>query len=360
MLRSYRVGTGVAAGAAVVGLLAGCGSSPHTATSGSGSSSTAANASGSATTTSGASSGSGSGSPITIAYLQKQGDQSYFVQEASGAKSEAKKLGNVKVLVANLGTDSNLAISDLNTYVGQQVKGIAITVPDQKIGPQVISTAASAHIPLVASDDPIKNGAGKPAPFVGFDSTQMGTKVGQEAGHLFKQSGWSASNTKILAAYQEDLSDCQLREKGEEQGFKSVTGQTLPIVKVGTDNSVVGAENGAGAALTANQGTKHWVVWGCNDESETGAVTALQNANISPQNIDGVGLGAYLDCKDWQAGKTTGNKASLWISGADVGANAVKLLVNSIRNKQPLPPQTIVPTTIVTPANWKQAGVVCS
>src|SRR5205085_3277530 len=204
------------------------------------------------------------------------------------------KLGNVKVDVVNLGTDSNKAISDVSTEVGQRVDGIAIVVPDQNIGPQVIDAANGASIPLVASDDPIKSGSGKPAPFVGFDSTQMGNSVGTEAGKLFKQSGWSASDTRVMAAYKQDLSDCQLREQGEEQGFKAAAGTSLKIVKLGTDNSVIDAQNKAAASLTANPNVKHWVVWGCNDESETGVVTALQNAHVSPSNIIGVGLGAYL------------------------------------------------------------------
>jgi L-arabinose transport system substrate-binding protein len=340
MIRHRLIGVSLAVGA-LVAVAAGCGSSSKTTTSGSGGT-------------------TGGPKAVTIAYLQKQGDQSYFVQEAQGAKDEAAKLGNVKVVVANLQTDSNLAISDLNAELGQGVNGIAITVPDQKIGPEVISSAQVAKVPLVASDDPIKGGNGQPAPFVGFDSTQMGTKVGQEAGQLYKQSGWSPSDTKILAAYQEGLSDCQLREQGEEQGFQSSGGTTLPIVKVGTDNSVVNAENLTGAALAANRGVKHWIVWGCNDENETGAVTALQNAGVAPSDINGVGLGAYLDCKDWESGKTTGNKASLWISGADVGSLSVKELVANVRDHTPLPLQTVAPSTIATPQNFKSVGVVCS
>ena len=339
MFLRRRVGMTLTIGGALVALVAGCGSS---------------------TTSAPASGGGGGSKAITIAYLQKQGDQSYFVQEAQGAKQEAAKLGNVTLNVANLMTDSNLAINDLNAQLGQQVNGIVVVVPDQKIGPQVISTAQTAKVPLLASDDPIMSGSGQAAPFVGFDSQQMGMKVGTEAGTLFKQSGWTPSNTKILAAYQEGLSDCQLREQGEEQGFKQLTGVDVPIVKVGTDNSVVGAENQTGAALSANQGVKNWIVWGCNDENETGAVTAMQNAGISPSNIIGVGLGAYLDCKDWQANKVTGNKASLWISGADVGAASVREIVAKIRTNTPLPVQTIVPTTVVTAQNFKQAGVVCS
>ncbi|HZC51361.1 MAG TPA: substrate-binding domain-containing protein, partial [Mycobacterium sp.] len=297
---------------------------------------------------------------IKIAYLQKQGDQQYFVDEANGAKKEAATLGNVKIDVVDLGTDSNKAISAMTTEVGQRVDGIAIVVPDQKIGPQVIDAANNANIPIVASDDPIQSGDGNSAAFVGFDSVQMGTSVGQEAGKLFKQAGWTASNTKILAAYKEDLSDCQLREKGEEQGFKSAAGASLPIVKLGTDNSVIDAQNKAGAALTANPGVKHWVVWGCNDESETGVVTALQNSHISALNFIGVGLGAYLTCKDWKAGVQSGNKAALYIGGADVGASAVRVLVERIRNGGQLPPKTIAKTTMVDPSNWKSAMAECT
>ena len=111
-----------------------------------------------------ANSGSGAtkSGAITIAYLQKQGDQQYFIDEATGAKAEAAKLGNVNIVTANLGTDSNLAISDLQTEIGQKVDGIAIVVPDQKIGPQVIQAVGS--IPMVASDDPISERFRRPRP----------------------------------------------------------------------------------------------------------------------------------------------------------------------------------------------------
>jgi L-arabinose transport system substrate-binding protein len=298
--------------------------------------------------------------PLTIAYLQKQGDQQYFIDEANGAKQQAASMGDVTVNVVNLGTDSNLAISALNTEVGQQVDGIAIVVPDQKIGPQVLGQAASSNIPMVASDDPISDGSGKAAPFVGFDSVQMGTSVGQQAGKLYQQAGWNASDTKVLAVYQEGLSNCQQREQGEETGFQSAAGTQLPIIKVGTDNSVVDAQNKTGAVITANPQVKNWIVWGCNDESETGAVTALQNGGLSPNNIIGVGLGGYLTCKDWKAGKPSGNKAALFIDGRQVGAAALKAIVDHVRTGAPLPPSTVVPTTIVDPSNWQQAGLVCT
>jgi L-arabinose transport system substrate-binding protein len=298
--------------------------------------------------------------PLTIAYVQKQGDQQYFVDEAQGARDEAKALGNVKVDVVNVQMDANAAISAMNVMVGQKVDGIAIVVPDQQIGPQVIDMASGANIPLVSSDDPIKSGTGQTAPFVGFDGYQMGYKVGQAAGALFKTAGWDAGSTRVAAAYEEQLSVCADRESGEEAGFKAAAGSLPQIIKIGTDNSVVDAQNRTSAVVTANPQIKHWVVWGCNDENETGAVTSLTNAGIPVDNIIGVGLGAYLTCKDWQAGQASGNKAALFISGHDVGSAAVKVLVTAIRNKTPLPAKTIATTTIVTPTTWKGVMRSCS
>ncbi|HTW25532.1 MAG TPA: substrate-binding domain-containing protein [Acetobacteraceae bacterium] len=301
------------------------------------------------------------GGKLTIAYIQKQGDQQYFVDEAAGARDAATKLGNVKVDVVNVGTDSNAAISAMNVMIGQKVDGIAIVVPDQQIGPQVIDMAKQAKIPLIASDDPIKSGTGQPAPFVGFDSYEMGYKVGFEAGQLYKAAGWTADATRIAAPYKQELSDCQERESGQEAGFAKAAGGPAPrIIKIGTDNSAIDAQNRTAAVVTANPGIKHWVVWGCNDESETGAVTALANAGMPADNIIGVGLGAYLDCKDWQAGQASGNKAALFISGHDVGSAAVTALVDAIRTDKPLPPKTIAKTTIVTPQNWKSVMGSCS
>jgi L-arabinose transport system substrate-binding protein len=300
------------------------------------------------------------GDQLSIAFIQKQGDQQYFVDEANGARDAAKTLGNVKVNVVNVSMDANAAISAMNVMIGQKVDGIAIVVPDQKIGPQVIDLAAQAKIPLVSADDPIKSGTGQAAAFVGFDGFDMGSKVGEEAGKLFKASGWKLDDVRVIAAYEQQLSVCQDRESGEEAAFAKVVGGLPKIIKVGTDNSTVDAQNRTGAVVTANPDVKHWVAWACNDENLVGVTTALANAGAPAANVIGVGLGGYLVCKDWQANQVTGNKAALFISGRDVGAAAVQALVASIRNHTPLPPKTIANTTIVTPENWKAVMGSCS
>jgi L-arabinose transport system substrate-binding protein len=316
--------------------------------------------------TSGQETGGGSGPVVkktghlTIAYLQKQGDQQYFIDEANGAKDAAKSDPDVTIKVVNLGTDANGAISQVEAAIAQKVDGLIVVVPDQKISPEVVSDARQANIPIMASDDITKDAAGKAIPFAGFDGTAMGTLVGQEAAKLFKKDGWSADDTVILSGFQEDLSVCVQRVDAAKAAFTKDAGASPKVINIGTDNSVTDAQDKAGAVITANAGVKHWVVWGCNDENETGIVTALQNAGISPSNINGVGLGAYLTCKDWKAGQTTGNKAALFISGAAVGKAATDSMIALLRKGTALPAQSIAKTAMVDASSWQSAGVNCT
>ncbi|WP_372593505.1 substrate-binding domain-containing protein [Actinotalea sp.] len=307
-----------------------------------------------------AASGAAATGPIEIVYMQKQGDQQYFVDEADGAKAAAEELGDVTVTVVNLGTDANKAISELDAAIARKVGGIIMVAPDQAIGPQVMSAAAAAGIPLLASDDGLTSADGTAAPFVGFNGTAMGNAIGDKAAELYTQAGWTADNTKIIAVGKEDLSVCVQRLDGAADSFSKGASDAPEVIKLGTDNSVTDALNKAGAVLTAHQTVTNWVVWGCNDESETGVVTALQNQGIAPANIIGVGLGAYLTCKDWAAGQDTGNKAALFISGFDVGSAALKAMVAQVRDGVALPAETIADTHMVDSTNWESEGVVCT
>lgn len=299
---------------------------------------------------------------LTIAFLQKQGDQQYFVDEATGAKAAAAELGDVEVKVVNLGTDANKAISEVDSVIAQQVDGIIIVVPDQQIGPQVISAANAAGIPIMAADDIIADADGKEIPFAGFDGTSMGNAVGAKAAELYLEAGWTAADTRVLSAYKQDQENCVQRVDGAAAAFAEGLGgaESPEIVDIGTDNSATDAQNKAGAVITGNSGVKNWIVWGCNDENETGVVTALQNSGVSPDNIAGVGLGAYLTCKDWAAKQDTGNKAALFISGVEVGKAAVTSMVDLLRNGTALPATSIADTAIVDADNWEAAGVVCT
>ncbi|MFI0939714.1 substrate-binding domain-containing protein [Streptomyces sp. NPDC021020] len=304
---------------------------------------------------------------ISITYLQKQGDQEYFIGEAAGAKARAAQLG-VDLRVVNLGNDANKTVSEVQSAVAQKADGVIIVVPDPAVGPQVVQTTREAKIPLLTSDDQICANGPDPAscdkanlvPRIGFSGAQMGGEVGKRAAEEYRKAGWKAADTRIVSAWKPDVTVCGDRVNAAKKAFDAGAGAQVKSIDVPTDNTPTGAQDKIAATITANAGVKHWVVWGCNDENVQGGVTALQNAGISPSNVIGVGLGAYLACKDWSGGKPSGMKAALFINGKDVGALAVQTMYDKLKNGKAFPAEAFAPTTMVDATTWKSAGATCS
>jgi L-arabinose transport system substrate-binding protein len=344
--RRTRCGMAVVAGVAVALSLAACSSGKGTTTSGTGGKVTG---------------------KVTIAYLQKQGDQQYFIDEAAGAKAKARQLG-ADLKVVNLGNDTNKAVSEVQSAIAQKVNGIIIVVPDPAVGPQIVQTAQSAKAALLASDDQICANGTDPAkctkdnlvPRVGFSGAQMGTEVGRRAGEDFKKAGWKPAETAVIAAWKQDVTVCTDRVTAAGQAFKQAAGADVKVLNVGTDNTPPDAQSKVAAVVSGNRSYKHWILWGCNDENVSGGVTAIQNAGYQAGDVIGVGLGAYLACKDWGSGKATGMKAALFINGYDVGGLAVQTMVDRLKNGKTLPPEAFAPTKMVDASTWKQAGVKCT
>ncbi|MFJ1796090.1 substrate-binding domain-containing protein [Kitasatospora griseola] len=303
---------------------------------------------------------------ISITYLQKQGDQEYFVGEAAGAKAKAAELG-IDLKVVNLGNDANKTVSEVQAAIAQKTNGIIVVVPDPAVGPQVVQAAKDARIALLTSDDQICATGPDPAacdkakliPRIGFSGAQMGGEVGKRAAQDFKKAGWNPADTRIISAWKQDVTVCGDRVKAAKETF----GAAVPGVQnidVATDNTPTGAQDKIAATVTANPGVKHWVVWGCNDENVQGGVTALENAGIGADNVIGVGLGAYLACKDWGGDKPSGMKAALFINGRDVGALAVQTMYDRLKNGKDFPAEAFAATKMVDATTWKSAGVSCN
>ncbi|MEU0502652.1 substrate-binding domain-containing protein [Nocardia sp. NPDC005998] len=304
---------------------------------------------------------------ISLVYAQKQGDQEYFIGEAEGAKAKAKELG-IDLKVVNLASDANRAVTEVQNAVNQKASGVIVVVPDPSVGPQVAQLAKAGGVALLTSDDQVCTNGPDPSscakdnlvPRVGFSGTQMGTEVGTRAGQDFKKAGWKPEETAIIDAWKQDVTVCTDRVKANQKAFREAAGVDVKVIEVGTDNTPSDAQNKISATVSGNRSVKNWIVMGCNDENVSGGVAAIQNAGYSADNVLGVGLGAYLACKEWRGGKPTGFKAALFINGKDVGALSVQTMYDYLKNGKQMPPEAYAPTKMVDSTNWQQAGVTCS
>lgn len=298
-------------------------------------------------------SGATAGKPLLVA-INKAADQQYFIDLQTSFVNTVTKLGGTADKF-DAKDQAPLGVSLVNDAISKGAKGIAITVPDQSIGPAIAKAAADAGIPLIATDDPIKDAAGKDIPFVGFDGTDMGTKVGQEAAKLLTAAKWTTDATKkigVLSVEKQDLSVCNQRTDAEKAEVQKAGVTAANVFPVASDATVTGAQSASAPVITAHPDITNWIVMGCNDESVLGGLNALAAANVKPDNIIGVGLGAYEACRPWHANQPSGFKAALYISGTDVGAAAAQVLYDNVVNGKPLPAKTVAKTTIVDPTTY--------
>ncbi|WP_354638330.1 substrate-binding domain-containing protein [Kitasatospora camelliae] len=302
---------------------------------------------------------------FSLAYIQKQGDQAYFQDEAAGARDRAARLG-VELSVVDVGTDAQGTLDAVRTAVARGARGVVVAVPDPALGPQLVRLARESGVELLASDDQICADLPDPGvcshrklvPRVGFSGQQMGEAVGARAAQEFAKAGWKAADTRIVTAGRKDISVCRERIDAATAAFQRTA--RVRTLNVGTDNTVDGARSAVAATAAAEAGSpRHWVVWGCNDENVRGALTALRGNRVAAADVIGVGLGGYLACKDWGSAEPYAMRAALAIRGREVGALAVQTMYEKVRNGTPFPQEALAPTVMVDPSTWRAAGAEC-
>jgi L-arabinose transport system substrate-binding protein len=89
---------------------------------------------------------------LTIGYINKMGDHPWFVAEVEGAAEKAEELG-VGFTSQDVQFNADLAITTMDTMIGDGVDGIAIVVPDRALGTRGRGQGAGGRHPAIAVDD---------------------------------------------------------------------------------------------------------------------------------------------------------------------------------------------------------------
>jgi L-arabinose transport system substrate-binding protein len=291
---------------------------------------------------------------LKFGYINKMGDHPWFVREVEGAKAKAKELG-VELLVQDVQFDSNLAVTTFDTYVGDGVKAIAIVVPDRALGPVVADKAKAANVALIAVDDDIAFGDGKPVAYVGLDAKSIGKQVGNEIARLVKEEGWTSDIAKVRVGSVEDqkADTCMRRNQGAMEAlFAAVPELKDRMVSIPYDNTMVNAIDVVSTTLTANPDAEKWIFFSCNDDGVLGSVRATENAGMDPKNVIGVGIDGSRACEALSAGAATGFRGTMWLDSAKHGAAAVQALYDLVKSNKPLEAAYYQDATLINAANY--------
>ena len=278
---------------------------------------------------------------VKIGYINKMGDHPWFVAEVAGAKAEAEKLG-ADFVSQDVQFNADLTVTTMDTMIGDGVDGIAIVVPDKALGPVVAAKAKAAGIPLIAVDDDITFEDGSPVPYVGLNGHNIGLKVGEELGAIYKSEGWADKNVRVVSIEDRKADTCMQRNAGAEEGFLAAVPDfdKANILRVAYDNTMVNAIDVMTTTLTANPDVTNWVFYSCNDDGVLGAARAMENAGYQPDQGLGIGIDGSRACDAFGGGKASGFRGTMWLNSANHGADAVAALVASIKDGTPLPMAT--------------------
>jgi len=294
---------------------------------------------------------------ISIAYINKMGDNPWFVEEVAGAQAKADELG-IEFFNQDVQFDSDMAMTALDTYIGQGISGIIIVVPDTKIGPAVIEKAKNAGIPIIAVDDNILDSDGNAAPFVGFDAGSAGTDVGTLIAEFYDKEGWADNADMVLKAISvedQDLEVCNLRtDNAAAQLLELGVITEDQIIHLPYDNTAPGAMDAMAPVITANPDVTHWLLFSCNDDGVLGAWRALENDGVSAANVIGVGINGQLAAEEFKKGVPTGLRASLLAQAYNHGAAAVQETYDYLTAGTEIPAVNFIPASVMTPDNWAE------
>jgi len=228
------------------------------------------------------------GKPVTIGVIQITLTHGYQKILNDGYKAEARALGaNMKLCINNLNPSQDVSCAEDLLSGGAQV---IINAPaDPSSFDAVARLARQKGIPVVNDGSPERIQPDV-IPFTGTDSIGGGREDGQFAVSWIKQH--LGGKAQIAELTLPTFTDCQNRNKGFRQAIAGLAGA-----------KIVASANGHGLRANALPATESMleghpsinVVFGCNDDSALGALSALQGKHKSPANTLVLGFDGTLE-----------------------------------------------------------------
>jgi ribose transport system substrate-binding protein len=219
---------------------------------------------------------------VSIQDLEAQ----FYQQMEAGMQSEAKKYG-YRVVFVDANRDSSKQQSQVEDFISKKVDAIVLTPYDSQAIGSAIAEANNANIPVFTADIANASKQGKVVAHVASDNVQGGEMA---ASLMCKAVGGSGS---IAILDEPEVTSVQDRVKG----FKMGIAKNCPGVKIVAEVDSGGTRDKANSdmsdILQAHKDLKG--VFGINDDSALGAVTAVRAAGAS--NVAVVGYDATPEAR---------------------------------------------------------------
>ena len=203
--------------------------------------------------------------------IQNREAQFYQDMEA-GMRSEAAKYG-YSLIVVDANRDNAKQQSQVEDFISKKVDAIVLTPYDSQAIGSAIVEANNASIPVFTADIASTSSEGKVVAHIASDNVQGGF----EAGKLICQAVGKSGTVAIVD--EPEVTSVQDRVKGFKQALAQLCPGVTIVADVDSGGTRTKASSDTGDILQAHKNLKG--VFGINDDSALGAVTAVKAAGLN-------------------------------------------------------------------------------
>jgi ribose transport system substrate-binding protein len=242
----------------------------------------------------------------------------FYKDLENGILDAAEKAG-YKVIMQDADTDPKKQAEQIENFIAQKVDAIALAVTDPAGMIPTLKSATDAGIPVFTFDGGTQDNA-ETTSFIGMDNYD----AGQKAGNWVKEyvtNNLNGNANVVIIDFPQSAVVVGNRVKGFEEALKDMPGVKIVAKQDGkasrTDSMTV-MEN----IIQANE--KIDVVFGINDDSMFGAVSALEAANRT--NVVAISVGWSQELFTKLENKDSFVKASAVQNPYNMGATTVNTI----------------------------------
>ena len=286
----------------------------------------------------------------------------YFVNEAASIEKTLNAKGEeygieVSWTFLNCDGDAEKYMTQIDTAIADNADAIVTCIPDQTMSEAVVAKCEAAGVPIVACDDPLKDGDNnKLAPWFGIDAYNIGYAAGEWMADYATANNLVEDETAgILYMTMNTTSSCVPRTEGEKKAMAdklpgAFEGRTFEVDYVTTMED---AYNGASAMIAGHPEIKSWLVMVASEQGALGVASAIENAGLAETSCV-VTLGCDETTGHWEEGNYAVIRAAAYFSGKVVGKEAILAVVEYLVNGTEMPAEYATPAVMVDPTNYTE------
>jgi len=291
---------------------------------------------------------------IRIGFLVKRPEELWFQNEWRYAQkcADANGFQLIKIGVP----DGDKVLAAIDNLAAQGAQGFVICTPDVRLGPAILSRAATYGLKVFTVDDQFvgPDGSFIAVPYMGISSPQIGAAVANALYDEYRKRRWLPQDTAALAVTFDELNTVKERTDTAEETLKARSFPADRIFRIPEKTAdLPGAFDAASIALSQHAEVKRWLVFSINDEGVLGAIRAMENRGFNADTVIGIGIGSSLGIIEFRKREITPFFAFCLINPYMHGFQTTEWLYRWVSAGIQPPMDTRTPGTIVTRDDYR-------